>query len=261
MGDHGQLPPIGKSFNLLENPDFKLTHIHRQALNSPIISLSQYVRRYGYIPNNRKFSNEVFKLSWDHPKCKKIWNNKIVFDKDLMVLCAFNKTRVELNTKIREKLGHPHKEKCPEPGEQIVCLQNNHSLGIMNGQIGEMIWLMPGDMKLYRFTINIEDQPDPIECMASLECFGEESYNHLYNKSPNRTKQHKYATKVAGYGVNYFDFGYCISVHKSQGSEWDRIILFEQRTSHWDDEYYARWLYTAITRARHKLFIISDFWG
>jgi len=76
------------------------------------------------------------------------------------------------------------------------------------------------------------------------------------------TRLDDYARKK-GYngGVDYFDYGYATSVHKSQGSEWDRVILFEQRTRHWDDDYYTRWLYTAITRAKEKLFIISDYWG
>ena len=43
-------------------------------------------------------------------------------------------------------------------------------------------------------------------------------------------------------------------------SEWDRVILFEQRTSRWDNEYHKKWLYTAVTRARKKLFIISDYY-
>ena len=59
---------------------------------------------------------------------------------------------------------------------------------------------------------------------------------------------------------DYFDYGYACSVHKSQGSEWDRVILFEQRTHRWEDAYYAKWLYTAVTRAKKKLFIISDFY-
>ena len=58
--------------------------------------------------------------------------------------------------------------------------------------------------------------------------------------------------------INYFDYGYCISVHKSQGSEWDKVILFEQRTKRWDDEFYTKWLYTAVSRAKHKLLIIGD---
>ncbi len=58
----------------------------------------------------------------------------------------------------------------------------------------------------------------------------------------------------------FFDYGYSISVHKSQGSEWEKVIVFQQRTKRWDDEYYAKWLYTAVTRAKEKLFIITNAW-
>jgi len=86
VGDHGQLPPIGDQFNLLTHTDFKLTEIHRQALNSPIIALSKLVREQGYIPTNKFFSPEVFKLSWRNDQCKQIWDNNVVFDDDLIIL-------------------------------------------------------------------------------------------------------------------------------------------------------------------------------
>ena len=260
MGDHGQLPPIGDQFNLLQNPDFKLTEIHRQALNSPIIQLSKFVREHGYIPGNRKFSNEVFKLAWNHPKCKHIWENLVVFDENLMVLCAFNATRAELNERIRTKLGYTKKAKIPEPGERLVCLMNDHQRGIMNGQNGSLLWVMPENYDLYRMTIAVDEFPDPVECCVASKCFGQVTYT-TFDKSVQSKKQFEYAVDKGLAPINHFDFGYAMSVHKSQGSEWDRVILFEQRTKHWDDEYYARWLYTGITRARHKLFIISEFWG
>ena len=62
LGDHGQLPPIGDNFNLLADMTFKLKHIHRQALNSPIIALSKFIREYGYIPSNRIFSKDVLAM-------------------------------------------------------------------------------------------------------------------------------------------------------------------------------------------------------
>ena len=118
IGDHGQLPPIGSDFNLLKNPDFKLTQIHRQALDSPIIQLSILVRQNGKIPVNTFFSKDVFKLSWKNPLCRKIWDEKVVFDQDLVVLCAFNKTRCKLNSLIREKLNYT--DRIPYPGEYIA---------------------------------------------------------------------------------------------------------------------------------------------
>jgi exodeoxyribonuclease-5 len=59
--------------------------------------------------------------------------------------------------------------------------------------------------------------------------------------------------------VDLFDFGYCVSVHKSQGSEWSRVILIDERNQYQTDDDYTRWLYTGITRAKDKLIMIEDF--
>ena len=57
--------------------------------------------------------------------------------------------------------------------------------------------------------------------------------------------------------IDAFDFGYAISVHRSQGSEWDKVVVFEERSNYWDNNFYKKWLYTAVTRAKEKLFIIE----
>jgi len=255
FGDHGQLPPIGdKEFNLVGDPDFKLTKIHRQALNSPIIKLSSFIRENGYIPPGR-YSKEVFKLSWNQPECKKIWNNSVTYDEsNLVILCGFNTTRANLNDMIRKKLDY--KYKTPYPTEKVVCLVNNHSSKIMNGQIGTVLWIMPGN-DCYRITIEIDGEV--YESLSSTKCFGEVTYT-MYDKSKKEEMVREYAYGQGFSRVDYFDYGYAMSVHKSQGSEWDKVVLFEQRASMWDDEYYAKWLYTAITRSRQKLFVITDAW-
>ena len=258
VGDHGQLPPVGDQFNLLTTTDFQLTEIHRQALNSPIIYLSKLVRDQGYIPYNKFFSKEVFKLSWKDDRCKHIWEHLVEFDEDLIVLCGFNTTRQYLNERVREKLQY-QKKKLPYPGERVVCLANNHNTKIMNGQIGSIMWIMPENYGLYRMTIDMGGS-DPVECMVSDKCFGEVTYT-MYDGTKHLKLQQKYAQKKGAGRVDFFDYGYAMSVHKSQGSEWKKVIVFEQRSKHWDDEMYARWLYTAITRSSQKLFIISDFYG
>ncbi len=257
VGDHGQLPPIGDQFNLLEETDFKLTEIHRQALDSPIIGLSKLVREEGYIPYNKFFSKEVFKLSWKSDQCKHIWDNNVVFDDDLITLCGFNTTRCHLNKEIRDKLSHST-QKIPYPGERVVCLSNNHTTKIMNGQIGTVQWVMPENYGLQRMTIEIGD--NVVECMVSDKCFGEVTYT-MYDKTKLGKRQQAHAQTKGLSRIDFFDYGYAMSVHKSQGSEWKKVIVFEQRSQHWDDEMYARWLYTAITRSSEKLFIISDYYG
>lgn len=254
VGDTGQLPPIGSQFNLLETPEYNLKNIHRQALNSPIIKLSKFVREEGYIPENTFFSKNVFSLDWKSKPAQRIWNT-VDFDDDLIALCAFNTTRANLNDRIRESLGF--KELIPYPGEKVVCLQNNHNIKIMNGQIGKLLWLMPADKNLVRMTIKIDN--DIYECMVSKKCFGEVTYT-MHDQTKLSAQQRQYASEGGYKSVDFFDYGYSISVHKSQGSEWEKVIVFQQRTQRWDDEYYAKWLYTAVTRAKEKLFIITNAW-
>lgn len=269
FGDNNQLPPVGDKFNLLENVDFQLTKIHRQALDSPIIKLSQFVREYGYIPDNRFFSKHVFKLSWEMPECQKMFEN-VKHDENMIVLCAFNATRQILNKKIRKKLGYESKR--PTAGERIICLKNSHDMGIMNGQIATMIWDMPEEYNVMRATLQLDNpNQDLIECTVSEKCFDKVSYplyeeesarkHRKYGMTSEEKKMNQYFVDRDLYPICYFDYGYAISVHKSQGSEWDKVILFEQRTKFWDEEYYAKWLYTAITRAKERLFIISDYYG
>jgi exodeoxyribonuclease-5 len=261
VGDHGQLPPVDPNigFNLMTNPDFELTEIRRQALDSPIIWLSKHIRERGYIPFNTVFSPDVFKISWNHQKSKDIWNS-LEIDSELITLCAFNQTRQQLNEDVRNRLNYTNST--PYPGERIVCLKNNRETKLMNGQIGTVLLMMPEIKNAYRLTVDVDGVEDPIECFVHNICFGQVTYT-MYDrtKGSETQKMYKYAIKKKYPGVDYFDYGYCISVHKSQGSEWNKVVLFEQRTKRWDDDYYARWLYTAVTRAKEKLCIISDYWG
>jgi len=55
-----------------------------------------------------------------------------------------------------------------------------------------------------------------------------------------------------------FDFGYALTVHKAQGSQAKKVILFEERNKYMDDEEWKRWLYTGITRAEKELFLIGE---
>jgi len=253
FGDNGQLPPIEDSFSLLRDPEFQLKEIQRQASESPIIKLAHHVRTGGFIPVNKMYSKEVFKLSWNDPRCRKIFDN-IEFDENIILLCGFNKSRVVLNKMIRDKMGYTNDE--PYPNERVICLKNNHNTKLMNGQIGTVHWWMPEFKNGYRITINVDGEM--YECLTSDSQFGKVNYD-IYEKTPEKTKLWNEAMEI-GYNVDFFDYGYAISVHKSQGSEWDKVVLFEQRSQYWDDPMYAKWLYTALTRARKKLFIISDFY-
>jgi len=257
IGDHGQLPPVSeKAFSLMIKPDFVLQQIHRQEEDNPIIKLSTFVRKYGYIPDSTQWSQGVFKIPWEHKKAQEIWNN-VDHNEQIITLCGFNTTRCGLNKSIRERL--KYKKTVPYPGERIVCLKNNHTIKLMNGQIGTLMWVMPEIKNVYRITIDVDGEHDPYESIMHIKTFGQVTYE-TYSKDQDIKDARMFATDQ-GADLDYFDYGYCISVHKSQGSEWEKVILFEQRTRYWDDDYYKRWLYTGITRAKEKLMVISDYWG
>lgn len=264
VGDHGQLPPVSENQeSALLNPDFVLTEIHRQCADNPIIQLSQYVRNLGILPESGIWSSDVFKLPWNHNKCKELFNNLSFDNNDLIILCGFNKTRVKINDMVRERLGYNLNE--PYPGEKVICLKNNRTNGIMNGQTGTLLLSMPKSTDISEMTISI-DGAHIYNGKVSLKNFGKETYDQsnskMYDKDiQNKFKYIKNRKKYAAEApADMFDFSYCISVHKSQGSEWNNIVLIDQKPSFWDDEYYAKWLYTGITRAKTKLFIIGNMY-
>ena len=52
-----------------------------------------------------------------------------------------------------------------------------------------------------------------------------------------------------------FAYAYAITCHKAQGSEWDKVLVFEEGFP-FNQEEHKRWLYTAVTRAKEKLVVV-----
>ena len=52
-------------------------------------------------------------------------------------------------------------------------------------------------------------------------------------------------------------FSYAITCHKSQGGQWDTVFVEQPYLPDGIDKDYLRWLYTAITRAKSKLYLIG----
>jgi hypothetical protein len=123
----------------------------------------------------------------------------------------------------------------------------------MNGQLGTLLWLMYENEELYDITLQMDGFPDPFQTLAFPPTFGLEKYDEVFSNMDWKDLQ-----EVAGNkSVNFFDYGYVVSVHRSQGSEFDKVILLEERSYYWDDEYYKKWLYTGVTRAKEKLFVVG----
>lgn len=250
VGDHGQLPPVEGTFNLMEDPDLKLEEIHRQAAGSPIIQLSMRARLEGEIPCGR-FADGVEKVRRRDEETEARLNSLFSrYDLDTMVICGLNRTRVNLNRHIRSLLGFEGDD--PRPGARVVCLRNNYlakECRIFNGMLGTIV------------SIRKERKAKKGQaCRAVIEMDGEDApYVGRVNRDQfDNPKTLSYAgDPMRERGVDLFDWGYVLTVHKAQGSEARKVILFEQRTPLWAGEMWNRWLYTGVTRAQEELLIVG----
>ena len=243
VGDHGQLPPIRGDFNLMERPMVKLEKIHRQAEKNPIIKVSMLAREEGKIPFE-KFGNGVEKMNKREMDCQERVEELLGnFTTDLLVLCGYNNTRVKLNKFIREGMQFESAE--PTMNDRVICLRNNHKVGIYNGMLGIIEGLKSKDDQWFKAEIKMDGEQDSYEGLILKSQFNSQE---AMNFSKNR-----YLT-IKG---DLFDFGYALTVHKAQGSQAKRVVLFEERFSQMDENMWRRWLYTAVTRAEEELFIVG----
>jgi len=153
-----------------------------------------------------------------------------------------NNTRVRINNQIRSFLGY--QSEYPEEGDRVICLRNNHQRGIFNGMLGQIKSIESHSEKWFFAHIAMEDGFD-FEGLILREQF---NCAHPLNFSKRRRET------LEG---DLFDFGYAMTVHKAQGSQAKRVILFEERFARMDEENWRRWLYTGVTRAEEELYIIG----
>jgi len=240
VGDFGQLPPVGTKFNLMieDKLDFKLTTIHRQALENPIISVSLKVREYG--------GNSIDYGSYKNKFYKTIASNlsmKSFLSAD-QIICGTNKRRLELNKIYREE---KNLSGLPKKGEKLIILRNNYSKGVFNGQ--QII--VAEDFKL-QSPIKIEGKfYDPFDENKKIR--KEDFWVTNFVNTGYVIKEKGLSDAILA------DFGYCISVHKSQGSEWDKVLLIDDEGFlRWDKDAKKKFLYTAFTRAKEKFIWATD---
>lgn len=244
VGDHGQLPPIRPGFSLMIRPDIKLETIHRQAADNPIIKLSMIARETGTVPVG-DFGQGVRKLSrYDSETGSEIEMMMQSFRNDLLVLSGYNQSRVKLNKQMRSYFDFG--SDAPSHGDRVICLKNNWEKGIYNGMVGRIRVIRDkiNDSRFEIFEAEIEMENGIIyEGNILADQFDSPiSLAEKINKKDN---------------VELFDFGYALTVHKAQGSQAKRVLLFEERNKHMTDEDWQRWIYTGITRAEEELTIVG----
>ena len=219
VGDHGQLEPVGDDFNLMREPDYRLDTIHRNA--GEIAHFAEYIRQ-GYRPSSWQVRNgSSDSISF----LQKGRHMEAAMHAD-QAICAYNKTRAEINGEIRRSMG---KGDAPEAGDRVMCLRNDSRVNLFNGMQGIAKKLYKGDRMDFESDGGVCNVPfDP-------EVFGKVKYELERDRDSPIP----------------FDYSYCITAHKAQGSEWDSVLVLEQKCDLWD---HRRWAYTSASRAKSKLY-------
>ena len=235
LGDPAQLPPIqtganaGGFFTEAE-PDVMLTEVHRQAQGNPIVRLSMDIRAGEPLEPGRYGETEVVRKADLDPQR--------VLDAD-QVLVGRNNTRRSYNARLRERRGFDGP--MPSAGDKLVCLRNNRKKGLFNGSL----WSVKdrGGRKSGIMTMRLlpddETGARGVKVSVRPECFtgGIEQIDWPRRKP-----------------YDEFDYGYVLTVHKAQGSQWGDVVLFDESFAFSDSR--ERWLYTGVTRAVERLTVV-----
>src|ERR1700735_3654059 len=231
LGDPFQLPPVkGGGFFTDGAPDVMLTHIHRQAQDDPIIRLSEIVRSGGDLRDGVYGESRVIPRSALDPAQ--------VLGAD-QVLVGTNRTRRAYNLRMRDLKGF--QEPLPVAGDRLVCLRNDRAKGLINGGLWRVETLGGVKKDFVKMTLRSEDEGARATVkVAVLKAFFEGTEGELGFALRRESDE--------------FDYGYALTVHKAQGSQWDDVMLFDESFAF--REHRARWLYTGLTRAARRLTVV-----
>lgn len=232
LGDPAQLKPIGGDTDILNTPDIFLTKVWRN--DGGILHLSMHIREYE--PLDDEYENVEFKknIMFD---LKKITGDSIIITK-------FNRTRKRLNKVYRKKVkGFTN---LLEIGEKLMVQTNNSDSGLMNGSMLILHHIHDIYNGLNVASVAVEDSfGDMRNIYIDLDTLkGIENSNKTY-----------YNKKFGQYICHNVDYGYAITCHKAQGSGFDDVFIVNQGQNFED---HANWLYTAVTRARKRVYIYEN---
>lgn len=199
------------------------------------------------------------------------------------IIVRSNKRANLYNQNIRHRILYQEEEL--SAGDHLMVVKNNyfwvqpHSQAgfIANGDIIEVMEIF-GIKELYGFQfadvqVRMVDYPGmkPFETVLLLDTLTSESPSLTYEESNRlyQEVQQDYASEKSNYkrylsikNNRHFNalqvkFSYAITCHKSQGGQWHTVFIEQPYLPNGIDKDYLRWLYTAITRAKEKVYLIG----
>lgn len=237
QGDRAQLPPVaGAGWYVNRTPDFALTEVHRQAKESGILRLATDIRE-GRGISACDWGDVVVRRRGDFASGE--LRERVMLAGQ--VICGRNATRIAANTRHREWLGRT--SAAPQPGDRVVCLRNSREYGIFNG---EQFTVVESDNDLNSLTSDLEIafDDDPGKTLRIVTWL-----HHMVGK-----KEELMLMDKSRRDLQEFDWAYCLTTHKAQGSQWSDVVVIDESAAFKHDA--RRWLYTATTRAAKKLTVV-----
>ncbi|BCP56211.1 ATP-binding protein [Kaistia sp. 32K] len=238
LGDPEQLPPVkGEGYFINAKADVMLTEVHRQAADNPIIRMSMDIREGRGLQLGTYGQSQVLARS----AISKEALREMVLESDQLI-CGMNKTRQAFNERIRELKGLAGRldTRHPVAGERLICLRNNKTKGLFNGGMWEVSSSHERHGRLEMLLASLDEPGSvPVDVVVPEEFFfGTEQGLDWRERRKN----------------DEFTFGWAITCHKSQGSQYDYPLVFDESSVFREDA--RKWLYTAVTRAADRITVI-----
>ncbi len=262
VGDRRQLPPIKEAMNPWTlNPDWELTEVHRQGAGSGILEAAHEVSATGAMSKPSYGSTgdtvRMSHLAPDFEALLKRFNPSV----DGAIITYTNATRAAFNSYYHEQLvggglvdvgdrvvalgGQPY-EAARVVMENGVPTATGQFIMVHNSMMGTVLKVSHRGV-VSELTVQLDDHPaatadDPMIILTGAvptAQFGADK--ELSFTDPRRPK-----------GTHMWDYGYALTAHKAQGSEFPRVIVIDERPRD-----YNKWMYTAITRAQEACVVVD----
>lgn len=253
LGDPFQLPPVKNDdvgFFTNHQPNAMLTEVLRHGPKSAVYHMAMLVREQGRLPAGDYGSSKV--------------TAKYMDDVVGQMLVGLNRTRTGYNDIVRQRMGFA--SPFPVKGDRLVCVRNNHFKKLLNGSL----WDVRTDAKLdderYYDHFKHCDVTEPVLNFAITSADGDTNPHGeirimASTSHPDffQTDHRELAKERAQLFRRYdaYDYGYALTVHKAQGSQWP-VVTLRDESSYWNRErdLAQRWLYTGITRAEEQAIVV-----
>ncbi len=268
----------------------ELTDVVRQEKESAVLATATQIRQRIFSPENRGF----FRINLpDHGDLEKLSGAELMekitssYEKsgisETMVLTRSNKRANLYNKGIRASI--LYRDTVLSRGDMLMVVKNNYfwlneDTGIdfiANGDIGEITHIY-GYEEIYGFrfaniTLRLPDYGDAeLDCKILLDTLEVEApaltrddHMRLYNAVSedyadikNKRERWKKIKADPYFNALQVKFAYAVTCHKAQGGQWSTVFVDTgYLTEEMIDREFLRWLYTAFTRAREKLYLVN----